>query len=521
MGDFVKQAFNSDQCHAVACPLSTETSPACKTCPAFTTGKPVWDDLFNQWAGCVANDFGFSGPSASWAGTVSADANVAAMQMAAAKMQNMYVIEAVSAEQLHVANAQFDAIKEEWVCDEGYAGVNCNQRLCPETTAFTSGTDGFTPSQSSGLSYTTDAGTSTSATFNNQHSYRECGGRGTSDFETGICQCFPGFTGVGCRRTTCPNSCSGHGVCMNDDIANYHAASAGNGNLPAGDIDINTWGNLWSADKFQGCKCDGGWGGSDCSLRQCPRGDDPETQCADEQGNDIQYLTCTGMKSNTEQYFNLRFTDLLGNRYNTRAIVIHKYPDGKAPTKANQVDSFDPTVTPPYLEKASHSIQTALESLPNFAIPQVEVTTVDPTKVNTQTGAFESTDRVTFQQGPDVCNDVKDLDNCQTKKVCTAGPVDYNVAYTLTFEIKFTDARNSGKQGLLEVRSDVKCDSGVQPKFTNTADPTCTVTRLAPKSDLRENAECSNRGLCNRKTAECNCFDGYTGLACDTVAQTY
>merc|ERR1711975_43517 len=107
--------------------------------------------------------------------------------------------------------------------------------------------------------FTTDAGLGTSATFNNQHSYRECGGRGTCDFETGLCQCFPGFTGVGCRRTTCPNGCSGHGVCINDNIANY--AAAGGGNVPdKTHKDINTWGNLWSADKFQGCKCDGGWG---------------------------------------------------------------------------------------------------------------------------------------------------------------------------------------------------------------------------------------------------------------------
>jgi hypothetical protein len=302
---------------------------------------------------------------------------------------------------------------------------------------------------------------------------------------------------------------------MNDDIANYHAASAGNGNLPDGDIDINTWGNLWSSDKFQGCKCDGGWGGNDCSLRQCPRGDDPETQCADELGNDIQYLTCTGMQATTEQFFNLRFTDLLGNRYNSRAIVIHphKDTDGKvtAPTAANSKD-----ISPPYMKAASHSVQTALESLPNFAIPQVEVTTLN------NEAQFSSEQDCTKEDFNCVIKGKgkNKKTECEQRDVCTT-KVDYAKAYTVTFEIKFTDARNSGKQALLEVRSDVKCDSGVQPKFTNTLDPTCAVTRLAPTSDLRENAECANRGLCNRKTAECNCFDGYTGLACDTVAQTY
>jgi hypothetical protein len=403
------------------------------------------------------------------------------------------MIETVSAEMLHVANSQYDAIKEKWVCDEGYAGVGCKQRLCPETVAFTSGTDGFTPSKSTGTAIETDAASGTSGTFNNQHSYRECGGRGSCDFETGICQCFPGFTGVACRRTTCPNSCSGHGVCVNDDISNYHAA--GNTNLPADDIDINTWGNLWASDKFQGCQCDGGWGGNDCSLRQCPRGDDPETQCADELGDDIQYVECTNLFATKETYFKLRFTDLLGNRYNTRAIVIRNH----APTDLNR-----DVEGPKYTKAASHSIQTALESLPNFAIPKVEVT------ATTETPPYSC---ITFNQ----CTGSK------KNRVCT--PVtqcDYTKKYTLKFEVKFTDARNSGQQPILEVVDDVKCASGVQPKFTNAAtfNPTCTISR-EPSVGLREKAECSNRGLCNRKTAECNCFDGYTGLACDTVAQTY
>jgi len=248
------------------------------------------------------------------------------------------------------------------------------------------------------------------------------------------------------------------------------------------------------------------WGGNDCSLRQCPRGDDPETQCADELGNDIQYITCTKLKSATEAFFNLRFTDLLGNRYSTRAVVIRPY--STPPTKDN-VNA----VSPPYMTKASHSIQTALESLPNFAIPQVEITTTEAVPT------FPSVPECV--PGPEKCTGKGKKKKCEPgPEICTP-KVDYTKEFSVTFEVKFTDARNSGKQSLLEVRSDVKCASGVQPKFTNTVDPTCTVTRLKPKSGLRENTECSNRGLCNRKTAECNCFDGYTGLACDTVAQTY
>ena len=77
---------------------------------------------------------------------------------------------------------------------------------------------------------------------------------------------------------------------------------------------------------------------------------------------------------------------------------------------------------------------------------------------------------------------------------------DYTIKSTVQFEVVFTDARNSGQQSLLEVVSDVKCASGVQPKFTNEVDPQCTVSRTKiPASTLREKTECSNRGLCNKR----------------------
>lgn len=281
---------------------------------------------------------------------------------------------------------------------------------------------------------------------------------------------------------------------MNDNVANY--AAAGGGNVPdKTHKDINTWGNLWSADKFQGCRCDGGWGGNDCSLRQCPRGDDPETECTDDLGNDVQYITCTNLFAKHEAFFKLRFTDVLGNRYNTRSIVLREHPAELAAANKDELGLA-------YTQQASSSIQTALESLPNFVIPRVEVTATPSVPV--WACIFPGTN---FHQ------------------------CDFTKKYTLQFEVKFTDARNSGQQPILELVSDMKCASGVQPKFpspddaANIFDPQCTITRM-PKDDsnyidLRENAECSNRGLCNRKTAECNCFDGYTGLACETVAQTY
>ena len=51
----------------------------------------------------------------------------------------------------------------------------------------------------------------------------------------GSCYCRPGFTGMDCSLKACPNECSNHGVCGENDS----------------------------------CTCHANWIGSDCSLRQC------------------------------------------------------------------------------------------------------------------------------------------------------------------------------------------------------------------------------------------------------------
>jgi hypothetical protein len=56
--------------------------------------------------------------------------------------------------------------------------------------------------------------------------------------------------------------------------------------------------DIWDANKIYGCNCDDGYEGIDCSLRSCPRGDDPMTGGLitnpqnPAQNNEIQQISC-------------------------------------------------------------------------------------------------------------------------------------------------------------------------------------------------------------------------------------
>jgi hypothetical protein len=123
---------------------------------------------------------------------------------------------------------------------------------------------------------------------NKAHQSIECSGRGSCDYSAGRCQCYPGFTGESCQRLSCPNDCSGHGVCQS---LKRFVRDIGYTNVFAYDA-------AWDAEKVMGCLCDAGYRGSDCSKIECPSGGDPMSGPGglgiDEDSNMVDARDCSG-----------------------------------------------------------------------------------------------------------------------------------------------------------------------------------------------------------------------------------
>ena len=127
---------------------------------------------------------------------------------------------------------------------------------------------------------------------NAAHEMAECSDMGNCDSNTGTCFCAGGFKGSACEFMTCPgrpDECSGNGQCK--DMSSLSEEAEQNGNPIAVEYGIDPNSALtWDADQMLGCLCNEGYEGYDCSLRSCPKGDDPSTIY---QENEVQHLACT------------------------------------------------------------------------------------------------------------------------------------------------------------------------------------------------------------------------------------
>lgn len=123
--------------------------------------------------------------------------------------------------------------------DPAWTGHDCSLRTCPQGTAWV---------------------TDVVAGENDSHPRMECSNKGICDRATGECKCLENYDGKACERTTCPNECSGRGICLpQKSLAALQGA---------------TYTEPWDSEKQLGCKCDDGYRGPDCSQKECPTGDD-------------------------------------------------------------------------------------------------------------------------------------------------------------------------------------------------------------------------------------------------------
>ncbi|KAE8998519.1 hypothetical protein PR001_g19300 [Phytophthora rubi] len=338
------------------------------------------------------------------------------------------------------------------------------------------------------------------------HYYAECGNRGSCDRTSGECACDAGFVGSGCRRMQCPNDCSGHGTCeFIEELAgdDFHKRIKG--------VSGRKY-TLWDQEKVMGCVCDANYEGHDCSLRTCPKGDDPLTP---NQFDMVQAVVLT--KPGGTGY--LTFYDPYGNAYTTEKITFA----GSGATFAASDD-----------DNSCAAIQTALRRLPNNVLNTVSV------QPAARFYGFTRTDP-TSPTGTGTTTKVFNDDNTGTLPYDGTGVQDKIIC-----EIQFlAEPGTTGYQNLLDCNVLAHNDAGGQHPMTagiTGADATtCKVYEVYPvdviitdsNSDgsvldqqidddtkvyrpLTELVECSGRGSCDYSTGTCTCFAGHMGLACES-----
>lgn len=396
-------------------------------------------------------------------------------------------------------------------CHQNWQGPDCSQKTCPFTLAWADTADGT----------------------NQAHYYAECGNKGKCDRKTGECDCFEGYEGKGCRRSTCPNGCNGHGTCelieeMAGDFAdrrngpghkykdltcsNQQDNDPGTGTESSCTMGVSYATNvvartansdkyhghlyqLWDAGKIQVCKCDLGYKGYDCSSREIPRGDDPSTTVKSVTQAQFVQIQMGGNHVDGDQFF-MKFHDPYGGIWITDTIA----------TVDRGTNAGD--------EVVAMKVQQQLRSLPNGVLSDVDVEHADDTDADQQT-CHRRYDGV---QHLDASTGKTNYCNSYSPEFLTSSHTKIDLIVNMGDK-----PGQTGVQYLLEVHTG-STDEGSFPVSSGIWNGVMVTVAEINYNDnlgnLSELAECSDRGIDDGEGG-CECFEGFRGLACEEQEQVY
>lgn len=334
---------------------------------------------------------------------------------------------------------------DNWGVGLSHDSGDCSQRICPYEFAWVD-----TPDK-----------------IGSHHKYAECANKGICNRDTGECECFPGYEGKSCGRTTCPNDCSGHGLCKYiEDLSfattpfDYLVSNSDNEYRRQSAKTFTYY--KWDKHMTRGCVCDPEYGDVDCSKRMCPYGTDvmdirnDMTSTGKYQVQHLHFFRQFALTAAETRTFALTFKSKLNETFTTIPIV---YADGISGTSS--IHTF------------MRSVENALESLPNQVIDDVKVA-----------GSFNN-----------------------------VGNSGY---YNTYINITFTGANVQGPQNLITVKA-YSCTDGCTPYLSGIElmPYVHNVTQITA-SDYNS-YECGRRGRCDYTTGLCQCHTGYTGAACNII----
>ena len=410
-------------------------------------------------------------------------------------------------------------------CHEGWYGNDCSLRECPKAGAW--------------IGY--------SNSIDNVHNIlAECSNMGKCDSNTGKCTCNPGFEGAACEKLSCPGSpkCGEFGRCIS-----LRQAGMGYDGIRLVNPSVNY--NQWDSDRIFGCLCDYGYNGYDCTLKQCPKGDDPVTPGVPE----IQTIHCTCTSGFCQEggYFTVTFggrtTRVLHNAVATIAeeSTLSLSGSGSAPGESmeSRLQALRDIPTFSSIEYAwgneacgpnNRIAITFFNSVGN--VPPLVVTPGTLKDITGETAFVyvdltqEATTESITCSGRGACGTTSGTCTCYVGYYPSDGngnpgtipdcgsPIAPDGTLADMSKCSVPDCSGHGtcinQNGIFRC----KCFPGfTNPRCTDRTCPRGPAWFDEPTSDKVAHApvECSNAGSCNRLTGQCSCRPGFTGSACDRL----